>query len=75
MKNPCIANLDAARRLVEHGVLGEGARLMVELRRCAADCGCDDWRNCDSAVQGTWHEAAHRPLPEARPRPERLKQD
>ena len=75
VKTPCAANLDAARDLVEHGIVGEGAKVMVDLRRCAADCGCDDWQQCDGTVQGAWHEAAHRPLPEARPRPARLTQD
>jgi hypothetical protein len=75
MKTPCAANLDAARDLVEHGIVGEGAKIMVDLRRCAADCGCDDWRQCDDTVQGAWHEAAPRPLPEARPRPARVTQD
>jgi hypothetical protein len=79
VKKPCVANLDTARELVEHGIVGEGARALVDLRRCAADCGCDDWQNCDHTVQGAWHEATHQPsseprpkrLPEARPRPAR----
>jgi hypothetical protein len=69
VKKPCVANLDTARELVEHGIVGEGARALVDLRRCAADCGCDDWQNCDHTVQGAWHEATHKPLPEARPKP------
>lgn len=69
MKKPCVANLDTARELVEHGIVGEGARALVDLRRCAADCGCDDWQNCDHTVQDAWHEATHKPLPEARPKP------
>jgi hypothetical protein len=69
VKKPCVANLDTARELVEHGIVGEGARALVDLRRCAADCGCDDWQNCDHTIQGAWHEATHKPLPEARPRP------
>ena len=75
MKKPCVANLVTARELVEHGVVGEGAKALVDLRRCAADCGCDDWQNCDDTVQGTWQEATHLPLPEARPKPEHLDQD
>ena len=75
MKTPCAANLDTARDLVEHGVVGEGAKVLVDLRRCAADCGCDDWQQCDSTVQGAWHEGTHQPLPEARPKPARLTQD
>jgi hypothetical protein len=71
VKQPCVANLETARELVEHGIVGEGAKALVDLRRCAADCGCDDWRNCDHSVQGAWHEATHKPLPEARPRPAR----
>jgi hypothetical protein len=77
VKQPCVANLDTARELVEHGIVGEGARALVDLRRCAADCGCDDWRNCDHTVKGVWHEATHKllpdapakPLSEARPKP------
>lgn len=69
MKKPCVANMDTARELVEHGMVGEGARTLVDLRRCAADCGCDDWQNCDHTVQDTWQEATHKPLPEARPKP------
>jgi hypothetical protein len=72
VKTPCAANLDAARDLVEHGMVGEGAKAMIDLRRCAADCGCDDWRQCEGTVQGAWHEATHRPLPEARPKPAHL---
>jgi hypothetical protein len=69
VKKPCVANLDAARELVEHGIMGEGACALVDLRRCAADCGCDDWRNCDHTVQSVWQEATHKPLPEAWRRP------
>jgi hypothetical protein len=73
VKKPCAADLVTARELVEHGVVGEGAEVMVGLRRCAADCGCDDWQNCTDAVQGAWREATHNPLPEARPKPAHLK--
>lgn len=66
MKKPCVSDLDTARELLEHGVIDEGAKTLVELRRCAADCGCEDWRNCDTTVGGTWREAAQKPLPEAR---------
>jgi hypothetical protein len=69
VKTPCAANLDTARDLVEHGVVGEGGKVLVDLRRCAADCGCDDWQQCDSTVQGAWHEVTHQPLPEAQPKP------
>jgi hypothetical protein len=69
VKKPCVANLDTARELVEHGIVGEGARTLVDLRRCAGDCGCDDWQNCDHTVQDVWHGATHQPLPEARPKP------
>ena len=41
MRSPCVATLNTARALLEHGILGEGARTLVDLRRCAADCGCD----------------------------------
>ena len=73
MKKPCVANLDTARELVEHGIVGEGARALVDLRRCAADCGCDDWQNCDHTVQDAWQEATtsrrrRRPGPSPCPR-------
>jgi hypothetical protein len=68
VKKPCVATLVTARELVEHGVVGEGAEVLVDLRRCAAERGCDDWQNCDGTVQGVWHEATHKPLPEARPK-------
>ena len=71
MKKSCIDHLDTARDLLEHGVVAEGAKALVELRRCAADCGCEDWRNCDATVSGTWRESARKPLPEARPKPKR----
>ena len=63
MKKPCVANLDTARDMVEHGMVGEGASTLVDLRRCAADCGCDDWQNCDHTVQGAWHDAGRSPCP------------
>lgn len=69
VKKPCVNHLDTARELLEHGVVAEGAKALVDLRRCAADCGCEDWQNCDATVSGTWREAAHKPLPEARPKP------
>ena len=75
MKKPCVANLDTAREMIEHGVVGEGAEVLVDLRRCAAERGCDDWQNCDGTVQGAWHDATHQPPPEARPKPARLKRD
>jgi hypothetical protein len=83
VKKPCVANLDIAREMVEHGMVGEGARALADLRRCAADWGCDDWQNCDHTVQGAWHEATHqtlleplpKPLLEARPRPARRDRD
>lgn len=75
MKRPCVASLNTARELLEHGVVGEGAKALVELRRCAADCGCDDWRNCDTTVQGAWQETTHQVLPEARPKPEAVAKD
>lgn len=75
MKKPCVASLVTARELVEHGAVGEGAGVLVALRRCAADCGCEDWQNCDCTVQDAWHEATHKPLPEARPKPAHLDHD
>jgi hypothetical protein len=75
VKKPCVANLDTARELVEHGMAGEGAQAMVDLRRCAADRGCDDWQSCDRTIQGAWHEATHEPLPEMRRKPGHLDWD
>jgi hypothetical protein len=69
VKKPCTAHLDTAKELLEHGVIGEGAQALVDLRRCAGDCGCEDWQNCDATIQDAWREVAHKPLPEARPRP------
>lgn len=69
MRKPCVTNLDTARELLENGVVGEGVQSLVELRRCAADCGCEDWQSCDVTIQGTWREAAQKPLPEAREKP------
>lgn len=71
MKNSCVASLNTARELLAHGIVGEGAEALVSLRRCAAERGCDDWRNCDTTVQGAWHAGSQQPLPEARPKPER----
>ena len=68
MRSPCIATLNTARALLEHGILGEGARTLVDLRRCAADCGCDDWQSCEHAVQNAWREAAQA-VPKTRPLP------
>jgi hypothetical protein len=75
VKKPCVASLDTARELVEHGVVAEGAKVLTGLRRCAADCGCDDWQNCDSTIRHAWREATHKPLPEARPKPAHPDQD
>jgi hypothetical protein len=61
--------LDTARELLEHGVVGEGATALVGLRRCAADCGCEDWQSCEATVSGAWNNA-RKPLPEAQPKPE-----
>jgi hypothetical protein len=58
MRAPCAANLDTARELLDHGVVDEGAQKLVELRRCAQDCGCEDWQNCTHTIEGTWLEAA-----------------
>lgn len=68
MKNLCVANLNTAREL-DYGIVGEGARTLVSLHRCAVECGCDDWQNCEHAVQDAWRETTQRTLPEARPRP------
>ncbi len=69
MRAPCVANLDTAKELLEFGVVGEGARTLVDLRHCAQTPGCEDWRNCSSTVEQTWRAVAES-LPEARPRDE-----
>ena len=68
MRKVCVTHLDAARELLEYGVVREGAETLVDLRSCAADCGCEDWQNCDLTVQQVWRAAADAGLPEARPR-------
>jgi hypothetical protein len=69
VKKTCGDDLDTARALLEHGMIGEGAKVLVGLRRCAADCGCEDWQSCDATVSDTWCAPASKPLPEARPKP------
>ena len=69
MKTPCVADLDTAKELLEFGVVDEGARALVDLRRCAQAPGCADWRNCSSTVESAWRAAGDAELPEARPRP------
>jgi hypothetical protein len=69
MKAPCRANLTTARKLLEFGVIDEGAKELLDLRRCAETPGCDDWQNCSSTVESAWRTAGDRPLPDAEPRP------
>jgi hypothetical protein len=69
MRAPCVANLDTAKDLLEFGVVGEGARTLVDLRRCAHTPGCEDWQNCSCTVDEAWRAAAEA-LPDARPRDE-----
>jgi hypothetical protein len=69
VKPPCVANLNTARALLEHGVVGEGAETLVDLRRCAQEPGCEDWNSCSSQIEETWRTSAEAVLPEARPRP------
>jgi hypothetical protein len=64
VKKSCTEN-----ELREHGIVGEGAKALVDLRRCAADCGCGDWQTCDATASSAWHAPASKPLPEARPKP------
>ena len=75
MKAPCRAHLATARELLKFGVVDEAARALVDLRRCAATPGCDDWRNCSSTVEDAWQAAGENALPEARPRPARTRKD
>jgi hypothetical protein len=70
VRAPCVANLDTARELLEFGVVDEGARSLLELRRCAQTPGCEDWRNCSATLEDTWRAAAEVKLPEARERPD-----
>jgi hypothetical protein len=62
-------NPSTARELLEHGIVGEVAQALVDLPRCAADCGCEDWQTCGAMVSGAWRAPASEPLPEARPKP------
>jgi hypothetical protein len=62
----CLGNLDTAKELLEFGIIGEGARTLIDLRRCAQTPGCEDWQNCSSTVQETWRAAE--PVPAGRPR-------
>jgi hypothetical protein len=62
----CLGNLDTAKELLEFGIIGEGARTLIDLRRCAQTPGCEDWQNCSSTVQETWRVAE--PVPAGRPR-------
>jgi hypothetical protein len=75
MKAPCMANLDTAKELLDFGVIDEGARTLVDLRRCAGAPGCEDWRNCSSTVESAWRAAGEGALPDARPRPAEPLQD
>lgn len=69
MKAPCRANLKTARELLEHGIVDEGAKGLVDLRRCAQKPGCEDWQSCSSTVEDAWRTSGAAPLPDARPRP------
>lgn len=64
MRSPCAADLDMARELLEHGVVDEGARKLVDLQRCSRHCGCTDWQSCTHKVEGVWLETA-KPRPDA----------
>jgi hypothetical protein len=67
VRAPCVANLDTAKELLEFGVIGEAAKALVDLHRCAQAAGCEDWQNCSSTVDETWRGPA-KPLPEAKAR-------
>jgi hypothetical protein len=71
VRTSCIANLDTAKELLEFGVVDEGAKTLVDLRRCAQTPGCEDWRNCSSTVEETWRaaETAARPDDAGREKP------
>jgi hypothetical protein len=69
VKKSCTENLDTACELLEHGIVGEGAKALVDLRRCAADGGCEDGQTCDATVSGAGRAPASKPLPGARPKP------
>jgi hypothetical protein len=68
VRAPCLGNLDTAKELLEFGILDEGARTLIDLRRCAQTPGCEDWQNCSFTVEQTWRAAE--PLPARRPRQE-----
>jgi hypothetical protein len=67
VRAPCVANLDTAKELLEFGVVGEAAKALLDLRRCAQVPGCEDWRNCSSTIEETWRCPAA-PLPEPKAR-------
>ena len=46
-------------------MVDEGARALVDLRRCAQAPGCEDWRNCSLTVGNTWRAAGETELPDA----------
>jgi hypothetical protein len=54
MRMACAGALDTARELLEFGVLCEGARELVALRRCAVRCDCGDWEECRFRIEGAW---------------------
>jgi hypothetical protein len=65
VRAPCLGNLDTAKELLEFGIIDEGARTLIDLRRCAQTPGCEDWQNCSSAIEGAWRAAE--PVPAGRP--------
>ena len=68
MRAPCVAILDTAKELLEFGVVNEAAQSLVDLRVCAQEPGCKDWRNCSCQIEAAWREGTHatpEPNPEA----------
>jgi hypothetical protein len=72
VRAPCVAILDPAKELLEFGVVNEAAQSLVDLRRCAQEPGCEDWRNCSCQIDGTWREGTH---PTPAPNPEAVRRE
>jgi hypothetical protein len=54
MQRACVGTLLTARELLEFGILGEGAKELLGLRRCAGRCGCGDWQECRLRIDDAW---------------------
>jgi hypothetical protein len=75
VKNPCVAGLDSARELGEHGVMAKGPRLWSACAAAPPTAGAMTGGIATTRSRGAWNEATHKRLPEARPKPAHLKGD